>query len=195
MADKKQEKLPKALRRATLKRVIIRIKPYWCFVVCSIFFAALSVASQLYIPILTGDAIDMMLGKGRVEFEGLMRLAVLILAAAGTTALSQWILGVCNNRVTYCVSRDLRSEAMEKIQTLPLSYLDAHSSGDIISRVIADVETFADGLLMGFMAMMFRYFGTYDNSVCFAVLGVTALTGLLDKLFTSRQHRKGGVAR
>lgn len=150
MADKKQEKLPKALRRATLKRVIIRIKPYWFFVVCSIFFAALSVASQLYIPILTGDAIDMMLGKGRVEFEGLMRLAVLILAAAGTTALSQWILGVCNNRVTYCVSRDLRSEAMEKIQTLPLSYLDAHSSGDIISRVIADVETFADGLLMGF---------------------------------------------
>lgn len=150
MADKKQEKLPKALRRATLKRVTIRIKPYWFFVVCSIFFAALSVASQLYIPILTGDAIDMMLGKGRVEFEGLMRLAVLILAAAGTTALSQWILGVCNNRVTYCVSRDLRSEAMEKIQTLPLSYLDAHSSGDIISRVIADVETFADGLLMGF---------------------------------------------
>ena len=133
MADKKQEKLPKALRRATLKRVIICIKPYWFFVVCSIFFAALSVASQLYIPILTGDAIDMMLGKGRVEFEGLMRLAVLILAAAGTTALSQWILGVCNNRVTYCVSRDLRSEAMEKIQTLPFSYLDAHSSGDIIS--------------------------------------------------------------
>ena len=116
----------------------------------SLLVAAVSVAAQLYIPILCGDAIDKMLGKGNVDLAGVLRIAVSILVVAAVAALAQWLLSVCNNRITFSVSRDLRNEALRKIQTLPLSYLDSHPSGDIVSRMVADVDTFADGLLMGF---------------------------------------------
>lgn len=136
-------------QRKTLARVLRHIRPYWPALVASVLLAALSVASQLYVPIVTGEGIDRMLGKGMVDFHGLARLLGLILAATGITALSQWLLSACNNRIAYLVSRDLRNAAIEKIQRLPLSYLDTHPAGDLVSRIIADVDSFSDGLLMG----------------------------------------------
>ena len=150
MSAKAKNKLTPQQRKATLNRVLHKIRPYSAFVVCSLLVAAVSVAAQLYIPILCGDAIDKMLGKGNVDLAGVLRIAVSILVVAAAAALAQWLLSVCNNRITFSVSRDLRNEALRKIQTLPLSYLDSHPSGDIVSRMVADVDTFADGLLMGF---------------------------------------------
>ena len=150
MSAKAKTKLTPQQRKATLTRVLGKIKPYSLFVVCSLVVAAVSVGAQLYIPILCGSAIDMMLGKGAVDFGGVMRIIIEVLVVAGVAALAQWLLSVCNNRITFLVSRDLRNEALRKIQTLPLSYLDSHPSGDIVSRMVADVDTFADGLLMGF---------------------------------------------
>ena len=150
MSAKAKAKLPPEQRKATLTRVLHKIRPYSLFVVCSLIVAAVSVAAQLYIPILCGDAIDLMLGKGNVDFAGVGRIIVEVLVVAVVAAFAQWLLSVCNNRITFSVSRDLRNEALRKIQTLPLSYLDSHPSGDIVSRMVADVDTFADGLLMGF---------------------------------------------
>ena len=150
MSAKAKSKLTPEQRNATLRRVLHKIKPYSLFVVCSLVVAAVSVAAQLYIPILCGSAIDMMLGKGDVDFAGVLRIIYEIIVVAVVAAFAQWLLSVCNNRITFSVSRDLRNEAMRKIQTLPLSYLDSHPSGDIVSRMVADVDTFADGLLMGF---------------------------------------------
>ena len=150
MSAKAKAKLTPEQRKATLTRVLHKIRPYSLFVVCSLIVAAVSVAAQLYIPILCGDAIDLMLGKGNVYFAGVGRIIVEVLVVAVVAAFAQWLLSVCNNRITFSVSRDLRNEALRKIQTLPLSYLDSHPSGDIVSRMVADVDTFADGLLMGF---------------------------------------------
>ena len=163
MCAKAKNKLTPQQRKATLNRVLHKIRPYSAFVVCSLLVAAVSVAAQLYIPILCGDAIDKMLGKGNVDLAGVLRIAVSILVVAAVAALAQWLLSVCNNRITFSVSRDLRNEALRKIQTLPLSYLDSHPSGDIVSRMVADVDTFADGLLMGFTQLfsgILTIFGT-----------------------------------
>ena len=163
MSAKAKNKLTPQQRKATLNRVLHKIRPYSIFVVCSLLVAAVSVAAQLYIPILCGDAIDKMMGKGNVDLAGVLRIAVSILVVAGVAALAQWLLSVCNNRITFSVSRDLRNEALRKIQTLPLSYLDSHPSGDIVSRMVADVDTFADGLLMGFTQLfsgILTIFGT-----------------------------------
>ena len=163
MSAKAKNKLTPQQRKATLNRVLHKIRPYSAFVVCSLLVAAVSVAAQLYIPILCGDAIDKMLGKGNVDLARVLRIAVSILVVAAVAALAQWLLSVCNNRITFSVSRDLRNEALRKIQTLPLSYLDSHPSGDIVSRMVADVDTFADGLLMGFTQLfsgILTIFGT-----------------------------------
>lgn len=163
MSAKTKNKLTPQQRKATLNRVLRKIRPYSAFVVCSLLVAAVSVAAQLYIPILCGDAIDKMLGKGNVDLAGVLRIAVSILVVAAVAALAQWLLSVCNNRITFSVSRDLRNEALRKIQTLPLSYLDSHPSGDIVSRMVADMDTFADGLLMGFTQLfsgILTIFGT-----------------------------------
>ena len=163
MSAKAKNKLTPQQRKATLNRVLHKIRPYSAFVVCSLLVAAVSVAAQLYISILCGDAIDKMLGKGNVDLAGVLRIAVSILVVAAVAALAQWLLSVCNNRITFSVSRDLRNEALRKIQTLPLSYLDSHPSGDIVSRMVADVDTFADGLLMGFTQLfsgILTIFGT-----------------------------------
>ena len=163
MSAKAKNKLTPQQRKATLNRVLHKIRPYSAFVVCSLLVAAVSVAAQLYIPILCGEAIDKMLGKGNVDLAGVLHIAVSILVVAAVAALAQWLLSVCNNRITFSVSRDLRNEALRKIQTLPLSYLDSHPSGDIVSRMVADVDTFADGLLMGFTQLfsgILTIFGT-----------------------------------
>lgn len=148
--QKKSRKNRQFDQKGTLLRVGNYLKSYWFFAVCSLVFAAVSVVSQLYVPILTGDAIDFMLDAGKVDFAKVAETITIILAATAVTALSQWILGICNNKITYSVSRDLRNEAMDKLQKVPVSYLDGHPAGDLVSRVIADVEQFADGLLMGF---------------------------------------------
>ncbi|MGI6184414.1 MAG: ABC transporter ATP-binding protein [Candidatus Fimadaptatus sp.] len=146
----KGQKLNADARRRAMRGTLASIKPYRGYVILSLIVAAASVAAQLYIPILTGDAIDRMLGMGRVDFAGVAAIVVNIALSIAIASLAQWAMSECNNRVTYGVSRDMRDAAIAKLQRLPLSYLDAHSSGDLVSRMVADVDTFADGLLMGF---------------------------------------------
>lgn len=163
MSAKAKSKLTPEQRNATLRRVLGHIRPYSFYVICSLVVAAVSVAAQLYIPILCGNAIDYMLGKGNVQMPAIMKIIFQILMIAIIAAFAQWLLSVCNNRITFSVSRDLRNAALRKIQSLPLSYLDSHPSGDIVSRMIADVDTFADGLLVGFTQLfsgLLTIFGT-----------------------------------
>ncbi|MBD5483793.1 MAG: ABC transporter ATP-binding protein [Lachnospiraceae bacterium] len=135
---------------AIMKRVLHYIKRSWMILFLSIVFAAVTVILTLYVPILTGNAIDRIVDKGLVDFDGLMRILFTIVICVLVTALAQWLMNVCNNRITYQVVRDIRSEAVRKIEVLPLKYIDGHSYGDVVSRVIADVDQFSDGLLMGF---------------------------------------------
>ena len=133
-----------------LKKVLLRLRRYWAAMITSMALAMISVAASLYIPILVGEAVDHIVGAGNVNFEamGIKLLGVAI--CAGISALAQWLMSVMNNRVTFRVTRDIRNEAFQHIQTLPLRYLDQHPHGDVVSRVVSDVDTFADGLLMGF---------------------------------------------
>ena len=140
----------KQMKKGTLKKVLKRIKRYRLFILFSLLCAVVSVALGLYLPILTGEAIDLLLGPGEVRFSGLWPILLQMGVLIWITALAQWIMNLCNNRVTYCVTRDMRQEAIARIEELPLSYLDTHGTGEIVSRVIADVDQFADGLLMGF---------------------------------------------
>lgn len=133
-----------------MKRVLHYIKRSWLVLFLSILFAAVTVVLTLYVPILTGNAIDHIVDKGLVDFDGLLRILIMIVICVLVTALAQWLMNVCNNRITYQVVRDIRSEAIRKIEVLPLGYIDGHSYGDVVSRVIADVDQFSDGLLMGF---------------------------------------------
>jgi len=135
---------------AALRRVLGCIRPYAWLVALSLLLAALTVALTLYFPILTGDAIDRILAPGRVDFGGVAKLAVRMAIIVGITALAQWLLSLCNNRIAYETVRSLRNAAFAHIQRLPLSYLDAHSHGELVSRVIADADQFSEGLLMGF---------------------------------------------
>lgn len=146
MADKKG----KRVSSETVKKVLYRIKRYWVFLVLSVIMATVTVASSLYVPILVGDAIDYIIGPSNVDFKAVAGVLAGIGVVIGITALSQWIMNICNNKITYHVTRDIRDEAIEKIEHLPLKYIDGHSYGEIVSRVIADVDQFADGLLMGF---------------------------------------------
>lgn len=136
--------------QATPRRVLGLIRPHLLYVIAGSAAAAVSVLGQLYIPILTGRAIDGMVQAGKVDFGIIGSLLPKIAAVAVCAALGQWLLGLCNNKVAYNVSRHLRDKAIEKVQTLPLRYLDGHPTGDLVSRVIADVDLFTDGLLMGF---------------------------------------------
>lgn len=150
MAGKQISREKRKENRQIMNRVLRFIKPYSPFLILSFLCAAVSVAAQLLVPILCGDAIDYMIGRGRVDFKSVKNMVAAIAIATAVTALAQWLIAVCNNKITFCVSRDLRNASIRKIQRLPLSYLDAHPFGDLLSRVIADVDTFADGLLMGF---------------------------------------------
>lgn len=134
----------------TLKKVLRYIRKYWFFLVCSILCAAATVTLTLYIPILTGDAIDCILGQGKVDFPAVFVILKKMAVAVALTAFTQWVMSVCNNRIAYHVVRDIRRDAFDKIQILPLKYLDAHPYGEIVSRIIADVDQFSDGLIMGF---------------------------------------------
>ena len=137
-------------QKGTLKKVLHHVRRYLPFVGLSVLLAAVSVASTLLIPVYTGDAVDLILGPGQVDFAGLFRLMRRMGVVLAAGAAAQWLMNLCNNRITYSVIRDLRREAFEKIQQLPLSYLDGRTTGEVVSRVVADVDQFADGLLMGF---------------------------------------------
>lgn len=137
-------------QKGTLLRVLQYVKPYRVLVIVSLLCACVSAAAQLLIPILTGKAIDQMLGAGQVNLQGVLIFAVWIAVVAALSAIAQQFLATSNNKIAYNISRDLRNAAFHKLQRLPLSYLDAHPSGDLVSRMIADVDTFSDGLLMGF---------------------------------------------
>lgn len=137
-------------QKSTLRKVLRYIRRYWGYLGASIILAAVTVALTLYLPILIGQAVDRIVGKGAVDFAGIFVILRKMAVIIGLTAVAQWITNACNNKITYNVIRDIRTEAFEKIEKLPLKYLDAHSYGEIVSRVIADVDQFADGLLMGF---------------------------------------------
>lgn len=137
-------------QKETAARLFHYLKPQGFFILVSIVMAALTVAGTLYLPILMGEAIDCILGPGQVDFAAIRRILLYGVAAALLTGLAQWVMNICNNRITFHVTRDIRNRAMDKIEILPLKYVDGHSYGDVVSRVIADVDQFADGLLMGF---------------------------------------------
>lgn len=143
MVDKKKNK-------GTLKKVFSYIGKYKYFLILSMLFAAVTVGLTLYAPILVGKAIDCIIGKGNVDFVNMKSILFKVAVIVVSTALIQWLMNVCNNKITYNVSRDLRKKAFEKIEILPFSYIDTHSKGDIVSRVITDVDQLSDGLLMGF---------------------------------------------
>lgn len=167
MAATKKEKRQGQME--TLKKVFHYMKHYIPILILSIILATVTVALTLYFPILTGKAIDLILEKGKVDFAGILSLAregVLIIAI---TALAQWIMNMCNNRMTYNIVRDIRKDAFDKMEHLPLSYIDSHSHGDMVSRIIADVDTFADGLLMGF-TQLFTGIATIVGTLIFMLI-------------------------
>ena len=143
MADLKE-------RSATLRKVLRYVRRYWPALIVSLLLALVYVAMSLYIPILVGKAIDHIIEAGKVDFAAIWDILLTILICAGVAGLSQWVMNELNNRITFRITRDIRQEAFRHIQVLPLSYLDKHPHGDVVSRVIGDVDTFADGLLMGF---------------------------------------------
>ena len=137
-------------KKHTLGRVFAYLRPYTILIVASLLLAVVTVALTLYIPILTGSAVDQIVDTGKVDFAALFPILMKIGIAAGLTGLAQWLMNLCNNRITLSTVRDIRGDAFRKLQVLPVAYLDAHSNGDTVSRVIADVDQFSDGLLMGF---------------------------------------------
>lgn len=150
----------------TIQKVLTYIRQYRFLVLLSLLFAAVTVFATLYFPILTGDAIDLIVEKGSVDFAGILAIIQKAGVMIAVTAAAQWLMNVINNRITYQVIRDIREEAFQKIQQLPLKYLDAHPTGEIVSRVIADVDQFADGLLMGF-TQLFTGILTIAGTLCF----------------------------
>ena len=134
----------------TIKKIFTYLQKYWFLIVLSLVLAAFSVALTLYVPILVGDAIDLIVAAGNVDMPGVLEILKWIVILMVLTAVAQWVMNICNNKITYFVIKDIRESAFKKIEILPLKYIDKHSYGEIVSRVIADVDTFADGLLMGF---------------------------------------------
>ena len=168
MADKRKtssEKKQKS-QAATLKEVICRLGRYRIFLVFSILLATVSVALTLYIPKLTGHAVDYVIGKGKVNFPGVIQVMIQIGVCTLITALAQWLMNVCNNKMTYQMVQDIRNEAFDKIEQLPLKYIDGHPYGEVVSHVIADVDQFSDGLLMGF-TQLFTGIATIIGTFCF----------------------------
>lgn len=137
-------------KKSTIKRVLRYLGKYRIFLILSLGMALVTVVGQLYIPILQGNAIDNIIGEGNVDFAAVMKIIITILITMGVVALFQWIMNICNNKITYSIVHDIRKDAFNKLQRLPVRYADSHPTGEIVSKVIADVDQFADGLLMGF---------------------------------------------
>lgn len=181
----------------TMGKVLNYIRKYWPLVGLSLILAAATVALTLYIPILTGDAVDLLLGKGEVDFPGVFAIMKKIGAAMLLTAVAQWVMNTCNNHITYHVVKDIREEAFHRLEELPLKYLDAQSYGDVVSRVIADVDTFADGLLMGFTQLftgVLTIFGTLvfmlmtNVPIALVVVCITPVSFLVARFIATRTY-------
>lgn len=194
MADKARTDRKQG-QMATMGKVLNYIRKYWFLVGLSLVLAAVTVALTLYVPILTGDAVDLLLGKGSVDFAGVFDILIKIGIAVLVTALSQWIMNTCNNHITYHVVKDIREDAFHRLEELPLKYLDAHAYGDIVSRVVADVDTFADGLLMGFTQLftgVLTIFGTLifmmvtNVPIALVVVCITPVSFLVAKFIATR---------
>ena len=181
MAGNTSEK-KKTKQSETLKKVFRHLGRYRIFVVFSILLATVSVALTLYIPKLTGYAVDYVVGPGEVSFSGAIRVMIRIGICTLITALAQWLMNVCNNKMTYQIVRDIRNEAFRKIEILPLKYIDGHPYGEVVSRVIADVDQFADGLLMGF-TQLFTGVATIVGTLCF-MLSVNVMITFVVVLIT-----------
>ena len=184
-------------RKVTWRKVFQYIGKYWFMVVLSLLLAAVTVALTLYIPILTGDAVDLMIDKGLVDMAGILNLVKKIGIAMLVTAVAQWIMNTCNNYICFHIVQDIRKDAFHKIEILPLGYLDRHAAGDIVSRVIADVDTFADGLLMGFTQLftgVLTILGTlifmliYNVSITLVVVCLTPVSFLVAKFIATHTH-------
>lgn len=156
----------RSTQAGTIRKVLAYIRQYWFLVILSLIFAAVTVFATLYFPILTGDAVDLIIEMGRVDFDGILAIIKKAVILVAVTAVAQWLMNIINNQITYQVIRDIREEAFAKIEKLPLKYLDAHPAGEIVSRVIADVDQFADGLLMGF-TQLFTGVLTIAGTLCF----------------------------
>ena len=181
---KAKVKLDSTTQKATLKKVMQCISRYRFLVVLSILLAAISVALTLYVPILVGDAIDFIVAAGQVSFDQIMTTLTRVVIVVAITALAQWLMNVINNKITYQVIRDMRDQAFRKIQVLPLKYIDSHPYGEVVSRVIADVDQFADGLLMGF-SQLFTGVITILGTLIFMLtvnVGITFVVVLLTPL-------------
>lgn len=200
MADKRKtnsEKKQKS-QAATLKEVICRLGRYRIFLVFSILLATVSVALTLYIPKLTGHAVDYVIGKGKVNFPGVIQVMIQIGVCTLITALAQWLMNVCNNKMTYQMVQDIRNEAFDKIEQLPLKYIDGHPYGEVVSRVIADVDQFSDGLLMGFTQLFtgiativgtFCFMLSVNVSITFVVLLITPVSFFVANFIAKRTFR------
>lgn len=185
-------------QKGTLRKVLKYVQRHGFFMVLSILFAAITVALTLYTPILIGDAIDLIVGKGQVDFAGIAAILIKTGIIISITALIQWLMNTINNRITYHVVRDIRNEAFRKIEILPLSYIDAHPYGDIVNRVIADADQFADGLLMGFtqlftgiVTILGTLFFLFSISwqIAIVVVIVTPLSLFIARFIANRTYR------
>ena len=176
---------PKYARQMeTLRKLSRYLKPYRVYLAVSVLLAAVTVALTLYVPTLTGNAIDFILGEGRVDFPRIIRILIQIGVCIAVTALAQWIMNICNNKMTYQMVRDIRNDAFQKIEILPLKYIDSHSYGEVVSRVIADVDQLADGLLMGF-TQLFTGVATIVGTLGFMLsinVGITFVVVLITPL-------------
>lgn len=156
-------------QKDTIRKILSYMKRYRIFLILSVIMAAASVILSLYLPILTGDAVDYIIEAGKVDFAGILpilkKMGIIIIL----TALAQWIMNICNNKMTYNIVRDIRDDAFHTIEKLPLSYLHAHSHGEVVSRVIADVDQFADGLLMG-LTQLFTGIVTMVGTLIFMMM-------------------------
>ena len=183
--------------KVVISKVLRRVKPYWGHLILSLLLALLYVAMSLYIPVLVGGAIDGIIGKGKVQFEWVVQNLALVAVCAAVAGVAQWVMNQLNNHVTFRITRDIREEAFEHIQVLPLSYLDSHPQGDLVSRVVSDVDTFADGLLMGFTQLftgVMTIVGTLvfmlriSLPVALVVIVVTPLSLVVANFIARRTH-------
>lgn len=186
------------MQKDTIKKVLNYIKHYWALSLLSLLFAAITVALTLYVPILIGKGVDCILSKGNVDFYGLKNVVIQIIIVVLITAILQWLMNICNNKITYNVVRDIRNEAFTKIERLPLAYIDSHQYGDVVSRVISDVDQFADGLLMGFTqaftgiitivgTLIFMF--TIDYKITLIVVCITPLSLLVANFIAKRTYK------
>lgn len=185
------------MQKSTIKKLLTRLKKYKIYIIFSLIFALLTVILTLYLPIIIGNAIDCIVSEGNVDFDKITSIFIKVGIVVGITSIFQWMMNICNNKITFNVTKDLRNEAIKKIEVLPLKFIDGHSHGDIVSRVIADVDQLADGLLMGFTqfftgiitilgTLLFMF--SINVWIALLVVGLTPLSLLIAKFITSRTY-------